>query len=834
MGVYLANLDATETTDDNDVEGNYIGLNATGTATLNPTGNGGYGVLVATNGCAHAHILGNRIAGYMVNIDLGDYPGASPPPTTGVVIDGNYLGTNASGTAAMPGSAAGVAEIASGGGNTISNNLISGNTRQFIGQPGKGVFIQVDGDVVEGNLIGTDVSGTHPIPNGVGITNYFGGNGEITGNTIEFNDTGIDVGSNNVITGNTVAYNSGLAADSGSGVRVGYSAEAIGNRIEGNAIYGNSGPGVWVAGGPLVPDSIFPFPVGNSISSNSIHDNGGLGIDLGDIPYDSAGNVTSDPSQWFYSKPDGVTLNDSHTLAFQGQVVGPNHFQTFPLLSAVSGGAGGTAVSGTFNSTGAAPFTIEFFANTGRGHLGPDGKYYGEGQTSLGTYVVNGSGPFTATGLLPIPAGQGYITATATDANGNTSEFSQDLNVPPSNLVLTQSAAAITEGGAVTLAGSFQDPTSLDTHTVAIDWGDGSPPIILNLPAGVLAFAGISHQYADNPAGQPHGSFPINVTVTDQGGGSVTSNTSIEVDNVAPTVGAISAPISPAPVGTPISASASFSDPGVLDTHTAVWDWGDGTTSAGTISEANGSGTVAGSHAYAAAGVYTVKLTVTDKDGATAQSLTQQWVYASGPVHSAITSNFNGTDIQAGNTIWFSQVASVSGVDKMHGTTIWYTNVAITFSGTTLHLPNTVLIYSPTATAATTVFDTASNTWQTIVPVGQTGNVFLSGYAYLVLQLIPGGSVSSITWSGDLYSSTAGASLTTKWAAAVYNTLQYPSLFLDLNAVEILPVDGSDHAGTPEGTVDGVVVKKQVLGGARGGGGSNYTGGYSGSVTLRF
>jgi hypothetical protein len=216
------------------------------------------------------------------------------------------------------------------------------------------------------------------------------------------------------------------------------------------------------------------------------------------------------------------------------------------------------------------------------------------------------------------------------------------------------------------------------------------------------------------------------------------------------------------------------------------------------------------------------------------KSLVQQRVYARGPVHSAITSNFNGTDIQAHNTIWFNQVASVSGVDQTNGTTILYTNVAITFNSTTLYLPNTLLTYSPTATTASTVFDAASNTWQTTVPVSQTGNVFLSGYAYLVPQLIPGGSVSSITWSGDFYSSTAGVSVNTKWAAAVYNTVQYPSLFLDLNAIDILPVDGSDHAGTPEGTVNGVLVKKQVIGGARGGGGSNYTGGYSGTVTLKF
>src|SRR5262249_10967742 len=52
------------------------------------------------------------------------------------------------------------------------------------------------------------------------------------------------------------------------------------------------------------------------------------------------------------------------------------------------------------------------------------------------------------------------------------------------------------------------------------------------------------------------------------------------------------------------------------DRHTAVWNWGDGQTSSGDVAEANGKGTVTGSHAYAASGIYPVTLTVTDQRGA--------------------------------------------------------------------------------------------------------------------------------------------------------------------------------------------------------------------------
>ena len=65
----------------------------------------------------------------------------------------------------------------------------------------------------------------------------------------------------------------------------------------------------------------------------------------------------------------------------------------------------------------------------------------------------------------------------------------------------------------------------------------------------------------------------------------------------------------------------TFTDPDKLDTHTAVWDWGDGTTSAGTVVESNGAGTVGGSHTYATPGVYRVTVTVSDAYGNSDQAV---------------------------------------------------------------------------------------------------------------------------------------------------------------------------------------------------------------------
>ncbi len=111
------------------------------------------------------------------------------------------------------------------------------------------------------------------------------------------------------------------------------------------------------------------------------------------------------------------------------------------------------------------------------------------------------------------------------------------------------------------------------------------------------------------------GSHTVTVVVTDSGSLTAKHSVVVTVVNVAPTVGAVSAPIDPVAVNGVVSANASFTDPGVFDTHTAVWDWGDGASSAGNVVESNGSGAVSGSHSYAAAGIYTVKVTVADDDG---------------------------------------------------------------------------------------------------------------------------------------------------------------------------------------------------------------------------
>lgn len=106
------------------------------------------------------------------------------------------------------------------------------------------------------------------------------------------------------------------------------------------------------------------------------------------------------------------------------------------------------------------------------------------------------------------------------------------------------------------------------------------------------------------------------LTVTDPFDETDTDSAHITVLNVAPVMQPIVIPVDTVFLGTAVEVSVIFTDPGINDTHTATWDWGDGNTSGGTVDEANGAGSVTGSHIYTSAGVYTVTMTLTDDDGA--------------------------------------------------------------------------------------------------------------------------------------------------------------------------------------------------------------------------
>jgi titin len=382
----------------NVVSGNYIGTNAAGDA---PLTNGLSGVSVEA-GPVSDLLIGGTAAGAGNVISGNGLNGVTITDVSGVRVAGNRIGTNAAGTAAIPNGFTGVnvtggaSDVVIGGATAAARNVISGNG-------GDGVLIDATGtgNTVQGNHVGTNAVGTAPIPNlgnGVSVATggvLVGGSTAAAGNLISGNDQNgiLLTGDANRVEFNrigTTADATAALANDGDGVRIAGADNVIGTTTSGNTIAYNGNVGVVVEFDPAF--------VRNAIRGDNIYLNGGLGIDLGD---------------------DGVTMNDP-----QDPDEGPNEFQNFPVLASITLSGGAATIKGTLNSTPNSTFAVDLFVSQIW-----DTTTYGEGQKYLGSTTVTtdaaGNGSFTAT-LPGVPSGWNYFAATATDAAGNTSEFSYD------------------------------------------------------------------------------------------------------------------------------------------------------------------------------------------------------------------------------------------------------------------------------------------------------------------------------------------------------------------------------------------------------------------------
>ena len=239
---------------------------------------------------------------------------------------------------------------------------------------------------------------------------------------------------------------------------------------------------------------------------------------------------------------------------------------------------------------------------------------WGDGSAN-DTFSVASAGSLGTRNHTYLDNGSYSVVVTVTDKDGgagNASFTAAVANVAPAitDASVGPSPAHVTEGGSVTLTGSFTDPGVLDSHVVSINWGDGSTQTV-NLAAGVLQFSA-SHVFVDNAL------VAVAFTVTDKDGGSAGGSMPLTVDNAAPVV-TITAPDAGSliPVNTNVTVTASFTDAGVADTHTCsvTWDNGDTTaTTVGVVTESGGSGTCASSHVLSATGVYSITVTITDDD----------------------------------------------------------------------------------------------------------------------------------------------------------------------------------------------------------------------------
>ncbi len=409
------------------IEGNYIGTDLTGG---NHLGNGS-GIFLYSFHPGDSATIGGTAPG-AGNVISGNGLGIRMQGASGNVVEGNLIGTDVSGKIALGNGTGmfldGETNDTIGGTAAGARNVISGNG------DGIDVLNNAASNVIQGNYIGTDISGQIALPNGgdgVEINsgasdNTVGGTTAAAGNIISGNGgRGIDIaGSDNLVQGNYIGTDvtgtqaignrtNGVLVESGANNTIGGTGTGVGNTIA-----NNGGAGVSVTGS---------FTTGNAIRGNSIYDNGGLGIDLGG---------------------SGVpVLNDS-----QGHS-GPNNFQDFPILaSAITNKGGVTIIAGSFNSPlqPNTTITVDFYANAAK-----DASGYGEGQIDLGslTFTTDSKGVYTIHSFKPsaaVPVGY-YVTATATDSAGNTSEFGPDV------LVTTPQMAS--HGNALTAASSGSSGT---------------------------------------------------------------------------------------------------------------------------------------------------------------------------------------------------------------------------------------------------------------------------------------------------------------------------------------------------------------------------------------
>lgn len=395
----------------------------------------------------------------------------------GAQIVGNFIGTDVTGTTKASNGWSGV-EFSGAQFKNIDIGGVYPEDRNLV----KGIYISSrypEAIRIQGNLIGTDISGQRPLGNGSGI---------YVSNASDIFIGGADSGATNVISGN---FNRGIGLDGNDGITtirgnlIGLAADGqtpLGNggdginvfehahvTIEGNTIAHNQGNGI-----NLVGDS------NSTVSSNIISGNNGNGIKLergynsstiqgnliglaadGQSPLgnggsgiytSSYGTVIANENRIAYNQGNGLTilqgfpyftsylttflpndifnnvglgidlLNDGVTPndPFDSDT-GPNDLQNYPVLESVVHSNGSVTVYGNLNSRPDRTYTLWFFTNE---QCDPSG--YGEGEAFAKELVVttdsNGNAPFSA--VFPQQAERPFVTATAS-YNGAISEFSQ-------------------------------------------------------------------------------------------------------------------------------------------------------------------------------------------------------------------------------------------------------------------------------------------------------------------------------------------------------------------------------------------------------------------------
>lgn len=372
-----------------------------------------------------------------------------------VTIQNNYFNLNASGSAPLVESSVRGLSI-SDSTNTLIGGINPGEGNYFgphrgsliVGDLGMAIDIQRNNGVwIQGNMIGTDASGTIPYESdfGIGVGGIFGNDSQnivIGGNTsahgnVIFGGFGVllyGVGASHVLVeNNSIGVNRlGVATSSGweltplpfdvlKPAQIGIVWGANNNVIQHNVIggtpsyYGGKGPGIYIAQEESSPFGVVPPPSQNLISQNSFSENAGASIDI-ETSHNGQGG-------------DGVTPNDGITDVALAQ-----NGLDYPIITSstlaggtlyVEGFVGTTSGQAGFGNIAVEIYRLQDDGNQNGEVISGDGNSvpHGEGVEYLGTIMTGANGNFSGNVLAPFLSSSTGITALAIDGINNTSEF---------------------------------------------------------------------------------------------------------------------------------------------------------------------------------------------------------------------------------------------------------------------------------------------------------------------------------------------------------------------------------------------------------------------------
>ena len=651
----------------------YIGVGLDGVTAL-PNGDGIFARINDFGGSTL--ILGDATGGGNVlsgNNDMGleivDNGGAGAKLGT-LTVQGNIIGLGADGLTQVANLSGGVrTNLQFGtitfGGSAAARNILSGNGGSGYQPAG---FLQADTFTFSFNYVGVAQDGiTARGNNGTGaaiVAKVFTVDSNIIASNAGSGLTFSTSSQPSPLRGNRigVALDGSPRGNGGAGITWASGTDGLigGPSADQNLIAYNGGAGVRVSGGQC------------EVDVNSIHDNGGLGIDIGVV-----------------NTVDANDANDADTGS-------GNDIQNRPVISAASRGGGVTFINGSLSSAPSSPYRIRLFSNS---VADPSG--FGEGETFLGEISVttNAGGSVSFSFSTPgAPAGS-FVTATATSASGDTSEFSNAFEVlAPPQFRFSAASGVVPESGIATLTiervNNIVGPASVNWATVP-----GTATSADFVPAsGTANFASgqISRTFnvtiTPDTLDEIDETFSVTLSSPSAGGeiGSPASETlTITDDDPSPTVSIANAATNEGNAGsTPLTFNVTLS---AVSGQTVTVDY---VTSNGTA--------VAGSDYAAAAG------TLTFAPGQTAKTITVQLV---GDTATELDESFSVTLTNPTNIAIASGSATgtITNDDGSPSITIGDVAVVEGDSGTSTAL-FTLALSGPTASTVTVNWSTSSGT----------------------------------------------------------------------------------------------------------------------------